>query len=105
MAQTETRYVVDNAGISALFESANGACGQYVRSMGKRAEQMAKALVPVQTGRLRDSITSEVEGDTAIVSANTEYALFVELGTRNMAAQPFLRPAMLAAAGSAGEFL
>jgi HK97 gp10 family phage protein len=59
----------------------------------------ARRLAPVRTGQLRDSITTRrtvrkgEEGDTVRVEANTYYAQFVELGTRNMAARPFLRPA------------
>lgn len=61
---------------------------------------MAKVLCPVDTGRLRDSITWELGLTmglpTARVGTNVEYAPFVELGTRYMAAQPFLRPALAA---------
>ena len=48
------------------------------------------------TGTLRRSIRLDIEdqGLTAAVSANTEYAAYVEYGTRNMAAQPYLRPAL-----------
>lgn len=48
------------------------------------------------TGTLRRSIRLDIEdgGMTAEVSANTEYAAYVEYGTRFMAAQPFLRPAL-----------
>lgn len=48
------------------------------------------------TGTLRRSIRLDIEdqGMTAVVSANTEYAAYVEYGTRFMAAQPYLRPAL-----------
>ena len=36
---------------------------------------------PVDTGRLRDSITSTVEGDSAVIGTNVEYAPYVEFGT------------------------
>ncbi len=57
-------------------------------------EGQAKALCPVDTGNLRNSITHEVEGKEARVGTNVEYAPFVELGTSKMAAQPFLNPAL-----------
>ncbi|HYG66098.1 MAG TPA: HK97-gp10 family putative phage morphogenesis protein [Anaeromyxobacteraceae bacterium] len=54
----------------------------------------AKALAPVDTGRLRASIEALREGRTsAVVVARAPYAAFVEYGTRRMAAQPFMRPA------------
>ena len=55
----------------------------------------AKQLVPVLTGKLRDSI-KKVEptvGNFSVI-ADTDYALFVELGTGKMPAKPFLRKAL-----------
>ena len=48
------------------------------------------------TGQLRRSIQLDMEdnGLTAKVSANTEYAAYVEYGTRFMGAQPYMRPAL-----------
>ncbi len=58
----------------------------------------AKALAPVAKingGRLKQSIAWEEEGsDAAIVGSGVEYAVYQEYGTRKMAAQPFLRPAV-----------
>lgn len=60
-------------------------------------EADAKRLAPVDTGRLRASIeavlTRVVTELYAEVRVNVSYAAFVELGTRYMAAQPFLIPA------------
>lgn len=36
---------------------------------------------PVDTGRLKNSITSTVEGDSAVIGTNVEYAQYVEFGT------------------------
>jgi len=48
------------------------------------------------TGTLRRSIRLDIQdgGMTAEVSANTDYAAYVEYGTRFAAAQPYLRPAL-----------
>lgn len=35
----------------------------------------------IDTGRLKGSITSRVEGNTAIIGTNVEYAAYVEFGT------------------------
>ena len=59
----------------------------------------AMRLAPVDTGTLKGSInweTNEVEGDNivGIVGSNVEYALYQELGTSRMSAQPYLMPAL-----------
>lgn len=69
----------------------------------------AKALCPVDTGHLRDSLSSEVEGNTSRVGTELNYALYVEEGHRIayrgadgevhytggvVPPQPFLRPAL-----------
>ena len=62
--------------------------------IGGKAESYAKDICPVDTGRLRNSITHSQEGaDTEVIGTNVEYASFVELGTRRMKERPFLRPA------------
>ena len=54
--------------------------------------QTAQAIVPVDTGRLRASISMERVSNGWSVFANTEYDKYVEDGTRFMAAQPYMRP-------------
>lgn len=36
---------------------------------------------PVDTGRLAGSITSQVEGNSAVIGTNVEYGIYVEFGT------------------------
>jgi HK97 gp10 family phage protein len=62
--------------------------------LGVAIEADAKAAAPVLTGHLRDSIEHEVDGDTLRVGSNVEYAVYQEEGTRHMAPQPYLRPAL-----------
>ncbi len=66
-----------------------------VRKVALDTEADAKALAPVDTGMLRNSITTATTGDglRAVVSATASYAPFVELGTSRQAPQPFLGPA------------
>lgn len=64
-----------------------------LEKIGLVAEGYAKRLCPVDTGRLRNSITHEVEDDSVYIGSNVEYAPDVELGTRKQKAQPFLKPA------------
>jgi len=54
----------------------------------------AKLLVPVRTGHLRSSIYAKIYEWVAEIGAEATYALFVELGTRYMAARPYLYPAV-----------
>ena len=57
----------------------------------------------VDTGRLRSSITHEVEYNNreieGRVGTNVEYALELEIGSSRIAARPFLRPAFNAVIG------
>ena len=56
------------------------------------ADELEKSPRRVDTGRLKNSIHGEVEdGDTAVVSTNVEYAIYVHEGTRKMAANRFIR--------------
>jgi len=65
---------------------------------GKLIETEAKKEITsgtnkaVDTGRLRDSIDSELVSDDEVrIGTNVEYATYVELGTSKMAPRPFLR--------------
>lgn len=61
-------------------------------------ERYAKQVTPVDTGRLRASISTGFliasgisGGGTARVAPHTDYAGFVHEGTRKMKARPFMR--------------
>jgi len=70
--------------------------GTAVRDLVLLVEAEAKKLCPVDTGKLRASITPVIESWAAgYVGTNTHYAPHVEYGTRKMDAQPFLEPAFL----------
>ena len=47
--------------------------------IGEAAESHAKSYCPVDTGRLRNSISHESIDDTAYVGTNVEYAIWVEV--------------------------
>jgi HK97 gp10 family phage protein len=72
---------------------------ELLNRLGGEIEADAKVACPVDTGRLRDSISHEVDGDTVRVTASAPYAAYVEDGTQHMAAEPFLRPALYRARG------
>jgi len=58
-------------------------------------ETDAKLLAPVDTGRLRASIHTELSPDglKAMVLDGVTYGVFMEFGTRYIKARPFLFPA------------
>lgn len=64
--------------------------------IGKTAykiERDAKRACPVDTGRLRGSISTNLGNLEAEIGTNVEYAPFVEFGTRYQSAQPYMIPA------------
>ncbi len=70
--------------------------GKAVRDLVLIVEAKAKELCPVDTGKLRASITPVIQSwAQAYVGTNTHYAPYVEYGTKHAAAQPFLEPAFL----------
>lgn len=66
-----------------------------LEEVGLVAEGYAKRACPVDTGRLRNSITHIVDEGTrhVVIGTNVEYAPYVELGTRHQKPQPYLKPA------------
>ena len=94
--------------------------GKTMYEVGLVVEGQAKALAPVDTGRLRGSITTAAyhERTTAqtpalwsdsidppdndnevLVGTALEYGPYIEFGTVRSSAQPFLRPALDLAKG------
>lgn len=65
-----------------------------LKHLGEEVAADAKAACPVRSGRLRDSIDSRVEGDSAVVFSDVPYAAYVEEGTVHTAAEPYFRPAL-----------
>ena len=110
--------VVNNS--AQVGEAFRAACLRALERCGMEAEGYAKDLAPVDTGRLRNSISHAVSEDemAAYVGTNVSYAPYVELATgiyadggrptpwvyqddagnwhwtRGNPAQPFLAPAV-----------
>lgn len=84
-------------------EAAVGAAiARALEAIGLQAEGHAAEKCPVDTGRLRNSITHIRLGNSVYIGTKSvEYAPYVELGTSRQKAQPFLRPA---AEGHASEY-
>lgn len=78
-----------------VAEAIDKAVASALEEMGLACEGYAKLACPVDTGRLRSSITHMTKpSDNAVyVGTNVEYGPCVELGTVHMEARPFLKPA------------
>lgn len=74
---------------------------QDLREYLEEAVSLAQLYVPVDTGRLRDSIRLEGEAGNYVLIADARnpvsgepYGGYVEYGTSRMPAQPYMRPAL-----------
>jgi HK97 gp10 family phage protein len=84
---------VNFAPIDNLDKKIPQAIADGLKEIGDSIVEGAKAIVPVRTGRLRDSISIQELGPQHVtVGAATEYADAVEYGTYRMAARPYIGP-------------
>ena len=90
----DIKITVDNS--AEVIEAKNAAVMRALEAIGLQAEGYAKLKAPVDTGRLRNSITHSLapEEEAVYIGTNVEYAPYVEFGTRRTKAQPFLKPAV-----------
>ncbi len=85
----------------ALLKATNEAIYNALYIIGAKAADYAAGKAPVDTGRLKNSLTHEVAMDekAVYVGTNVEYAPFVEYGHRTpggktVEGKPFLKPAI-----------
>ena len=66
-----------------------------VKRNTSQAQQKAMRLAAVDTGFMKRSITMRIDisGLAGYIVAGADYSPYVEMGTRYMSAQPFMRPA------------
>ena len=64
-----------------------------LEAIGLAAEGHAKKLTPVDTGRLRNSISHATDGEAAYIGTNVEYGPYVELGSPTIKAHHMLQKA------------
>lgn len=97
---------IDVSQVSALAASISASGGrvgaqvaQVVRASGARVERASKQIAPVDTGNLRNSISTTQTGDgrstsiSVAIGPTANYGIFVEEGTSRMRPQPFMGPA------------
>lgn len=85
--------------MSKLTDEGRRKVNNELKRIAIQTVREAKDRAPVDTGRLRTSITFEEEQNRngflkLVVGSNVDYAPFVEFGTERQAAQPYLRPAL-----------
>lgn len=67
---------------------------EYFKDIVNKITDRAVNLCPIDTGKLKDSIKNDIEDTKAIISANTDYAVYVEMGTIKQDAQSYLRASL-----------
>lgn len=102
---------VTNSHVDEVLDALQSQKAKVLEEWGLIAEAYASDLCPVDTGRLRASISHDTDEDTMYLGTNVEYAPYVELGHSQevgryvpalgkrlvspvVPAQPFLRPAI-----------
>ena len=92
----------DGSGLYALAADLGKASAQVtqrasqaVRKAAMDVEAAAKRGAPVDTGALRNSISTDTPTVlSAEIGPTVNYGLYVEMGTSRMAAQPYMGPAL-----------
>lgn len=80
---------------SAVLEEVKTRARLCLHAVAPGILRSAIRIVPVDTGNLQRSIEAIYEGETLHVGSQVHYAAYVEGGTPKMAAQPYLRPALM----------
>lgn len=93
MSDFDIKIECDN--LDVLQEEVKKRVKAAVAATAFNIEAVAKVYCPVDTGRLRNSISTRFteSGLGAEISPHTDYAVFVEFGTRFMRPQPYMYPA------------
>lgn len=81
-------------GIAAVRNKVVDLVSKNMEQAGAQAVSWARELVPYDTGATSESIAYYWSRSTMTLTllAQTKYSVFLEFGTRKMAARPFLRP-------------
>lgn len=90
--------IIDRLAMERMLVHRGGVVDVELARIAVDVETEAKRLAPVDTGNLRASINhvsgTDAHGPVAFVGTDVPYAIYQELGTWKMRAQPFLRPAL-----------
>lgn len=87
------------SGLSTVGNGVTNSADSNVEKAALHLEGAIKDRAPVDTGHLRSSYSTRVEGSVAHVGTNVPYALPQEYGTRYQSGTPHVRPAIEAERG------
>lgn len=107
---TAVRYRFDDAALRRLLDGPQGAVASDLLRRGQRVESEAKRLCPVDTGRLRSSITTELLRTgggrlTVRIGTNVKYARAIHDGTRPHTIRPRRAGGVLRFPGRGGQIV
>ena len=93
--QTSATIKVISNKIPALPAALHAQVVEQVKKSTLDVQARAQQVVPVRTGLLRRSITSQFSGDglRGVCGPSASYGAAVEFGSRGRAARPYMRPA------------
>ena len=81
--------------LKSVSENLKAKVHNKISAIGVEMVAYAQSICPVRSGYLRSTIFFIVKVTLEFeFGATAEYAIFVEMGTYRMAAQPFIRPAV-----------
>jgi len=102
MANVEIR--LDTRELQRIATGLNADVDTVLGILAHQVEGASKALAPVDTGALKNSIeTKKVKMNEWRVQDGVEYGIYQELGTSRMAAQPFMVPAVEIVSGNLND--
>jgi HK97 gp10 family phage protein len=99
MAAGTQVVMTDVQGLTDGFLKSKYGAGRKVQKLlESKADELVKemqAVVPVRSGRLKNSIRKNSQAGRIVVGpVDVEYAAYVEYGTNRMKAQPYVRPSL-----------
>lgn len=95
LGDERVQVIVEENNAHVIADAINSGLVAALEEIGLVAEASAKRRCPVDTGRLRNSITHALSGeDSVVIGTNVEYAIYVHEGTSRMKGRPFLRDAV-----------
>lgn len=92
-AETLDNVIIMENNAKAIEEAMDRAVATALEEIGLTAERYAKRETPVDTGRLRNSITHVIGTDSVYIGTNVEYAPYVEMGVHGRQGVNMLRNA------------
>lgn len=94
----DAEFKITNDNSDGIIRAMQAALPPILETCGLVAENYSKRLCPVDTGRLRSSITHavDVNEQSVEIGTNVEYAAAQEFGdyTHKVGQSPYLRPAI-----------